>query len=245
MKTVFLTDIDDTLMLTARKIRDVGLERCTVASTLADGSASGYRTPRLMALRDLMAVGTVVPVTARSREVMARCDVPQAPAICSNGGVIVGADGAVDREWHDRIAASIGDGEQLRAVHEKAAERGGKDFRHWIVEEDGLPLYLVMKHNASDENAVQHLSEELDDEVVPEGWRLHVNGNNMAISPPWISKRAAVRHYLARLRDAHPDVLAIGVGDSISDLGFMAECDFSMNPTGSQIGRLLAKGHSW
>lgn len=246
MKPLFLTDCDDTLFMTARKITDVGLDECQVASTLVDGSASGYRTPRLLDLRSLMETGDVVPVTARSRDVLARCAVPQAPAICSNGGVIVGDDGLVDAEWHAGIVAQVGDGVAIREIHDRAAQMAGPGFRHWTVDEDSVPLYIVLKSNDSNEHAVSSLATHIDDDgLLPEGWRIHVNGNNLALMPPWISKRAAARHLLKRVRAQTPQRLVIGVGDSVSDLGFMEECDFAMHPTQSQIGRHLAKGHKW
>lgn len=246
MKPLFLTDCDDTLFMTARKIKDVGLDQCEIASTLTDGSASGYRTPRLMDLRTLMETGDVVPVTARSRDVLARCEVPQAPAICSNGGVIVGYDGEVDSQWHELIVGHVGDGKAIRDIHERVARMAGEGFRHWTVDEAEVPLYIVFKSNASDDDAVAHLALHIDDDgILPDGWRIHVNGNNLALMPPWISKRAAARHLLARIRAETPQRLVIGVGDSVSDLGFMEECDFAMHPTASQIGRHLAKGHTW
>jgi hydroxymethylpyrimidine pyrophosphatase-like HAD family hydrolase len=246
MKPLFLTDCDDTLFMTARKIRDVPIDECEIASTLTDGSPSGYRTPRLVDLRSLMESGDVVPVTARSRDVLARCAVPQAPAICSNGGVIVGEDGEIDAQWHAAIVSNVGDGVAIRDIHQTAARMAGEGFRHWTVDEDGVPLYIVLKSNESDETAVSRLATDIDDDgILPEGWRIHVNGNNLALMPPWISKRAAARHLLRRIRTETPQRLVIGVGDSVSDLGFMEECDFAMHPTDSQIGRHLAKGHQW
>ena len=245
MKPLFLTDCDDTLFIAARKV-DMPLDRCEVASTLADGTPSGYRTPRLLALGKLMEAGDVIPVTARSREVLARCDVAQAPAICSNGGVVVGPDGEVDADWRAAIATRVGDGHAIREVHDRAANAAGVGFRHWTVDDEGMPLYIVFKSNASDEDAVARLSMDIDDGgMLPEGWRMHVNGNNLALMPPWISKREATRHLLARLRAQQPERLVIGIGDSLSDLGFMDECDFAMHPVNSQIGRHVAKGHEW
>lgn len=245
MKPLFLTDCDDTLFTTARKIKDAVLDECEIASTLTDGSPSGYRTPRLQYLRTLMETGDVVPVTARSREVLARCDVPQAPAICSNGGVIVGTDGKIDDEWHAMIVANVGDGSQIRGIHARAAELAGEGFRHWTVDEGEVPLYICLKSNASDDETVVALGEKVRQDGLPEGWRIHVNGNNLALMPPWISKRSAARHLLAKIRSETPHRLVIGAGDSISDLGFMAECDFALHPTSSQIGGHLSKSHDW
>lgn len=246
MRPLFLADLDDTLFTTARKIADVPLDACVVASTLADGSPSGYRTPRHQALAALMANGDVVPVTARGRDVLARCDVPQAPAICSNGGVIVRGDGTIDPVWHDGIRQRVGDGAEIATIHNEVARIAGGGFRHWTVDESATPLYICFKSNASDEEAVANLTLEVEDAaLLPDGWRVHCNGNNLAIMPPWISKRTAVRHVIDRVREKDRHRLVIGVGDSLSDLGFMAECDYAMHPTQSQIGRSVARIHSW
>lgn len=241
-----MTDLDDTLFTTARKIVSVPINECTVASTLVDGSPSGYRTPQHQALALLMATGDVVPVTARGRDVLARCDVPQSPAICSNGGVIVTSDGQIDEAWHRTIVDHVGDGAEINGVYHEVTRLAGEGFRHWTVDESGTPLYICFKSNASDEEAVAHLALEVEDAAfLPEGWRIHCNGNNLAILPGWISKRSAVRHMVSMLRATEPHRLVIGVGDSISDLGFMAECDYAMHPTQSQIGDTVAKLHSW
>lgn len=246
LKPLFLTDLDDTLFTTARKIKGVPIELCTVASTLTDGSPSGYRTPAHRALMQLMEVGDIVPVTARSREVMARCDVPQAPAICSNGGVIVLADGRIDQDWHDEIVTNVGDRTEIDGLHEQVRQVAGAGFRNWTVDESGTPLYICFKNDASDEDAIERLALDIEDgSILPEGWSLHRNGNNLALMPVWISKRRAARHLIARVRSKQPNRLVIGLGDSLSDLGFMAECDYAMHPTHSQIGRHLAKGHQW
>lgn len=246
LRPLFLTDLDDTLFTTARKISTVPIEKCTVASTLVDGSASGYRTPQHQALATLMAGGDVIPVTARGRDVLARCDVSQAPAICSNGGVIVTADGIVDAEWHNRIAGEVGDGHEINAIHDEISRLAGDGFRHWTVDESDTPLYICFKSNASDEDAVAQLALEVEGAaLLPEGWKIHCNGNNLAIMPAWISKRSAVKHVVERIRREAPHRLVIGVGDSLSDLGFMAECDYAMHPTRSQIGDTVARLHSW
>jgi len=246
LKPLFLTDLDDTLFTTARKIKDVPLDLCTPASTLTDGSTSGYRTPMHQALWELMSSGDVIPVTARGRDVLARCDVPQAPAICSNGGVIVLAGGEVDPDWHAEIVSLVGDRSEIDGLHEQVRQMAGEGFRNWTVDEDGTPLYICFKNNASNEDAIERLALDVEDAgTMPDGWRIHRNGNNLALMPPWISKRRAARHVIDRIRASQPHRLVIGVGDSTSDLGFMAECDFAMHPSNSQIGRELAKGHQW
>jgi len=69
------------------------------------------------------------------------------------------------------------------------------------------------------------------------GWQVHHNGNNLALLPPGLSKASATACLLKRFR-SDGDVLAIGVGDSASDLPFMRLCDLWITPTHSQIDRL-------
>lgn len=242
MRPLFLADIDDTLITTARKIKDVPLEECEPASTLEDGSVSGYRTPKLRALQNLMKMGDVVPVTARSKIVLARCEIQQSPAIVSNGGSIILTDGKVDPEWRERISEKIGNGSEIEAVFQHIAATGGEDFRNWIVREDDLPIYIVAKSMNSDANAVCELGYKIQ---LPDGWRLHINGNNLAATPSHISKRGAARYFLDKMRKETPDRLVIGMGDSLSDLGFMAECDFAMYPRSSQINAQLMEASPW
>lgn len=242
MKPLFLTDIDDTLITTARKITDFSLDECEPASTLEDGSISGYRTPKLKALQNMMAMGDVVPVTARSKTVLARCEIQQAPAIVSNGGSIILTDGKADPEWRKKILEKIGDGAEIDGVLQHVATTGGQDFRNWIVREDDLPIYVVAKSMSSDAKAVRELGEQIQ---LPDGWRLHINGNNLAATPSHISKRAAARYFLEKIRKETPNRLVIGMGDSLSDLGFMAECDFAMYPKSSQINAQLMESCKW
>ena len=71
-------------------------------------------------------------------------------------------------------------------------------------------------------------------------WQIHLNGNNLALLPPGLSKRAATAYLLERFREAG-EVLAIGVGDSASDLPFMRLCDVWVTPSDSQIDRLCGR----
>ena len=239
MRPLYLVDLDDTLFQTNRKMTDAQRVGATIASTLEDGSPSGYRTLRQQHFMELLKKGDVVPVTARDRSVMARVEVPQAPAICSNGGVIIDSSGHVDRKWHDEITSHIGNGEKMRGIHDAISQAAGPMFRNWIVEDDELELYIVFKHNGSDDMAITDLKDLILREQLSEGWDIHSNGNNLSVLPPWISKRKAVRYVIGQTRAKDPERLIIGAGDSRSDLAFMMECDFAIIPTQSQIAKSI------
>lgn len=68
--------------------------------------------------------GKVVPVTARSREVLGRVNIEQNPAVCSNGGCIIAADGEVDAAWHARLFEHYASLELLREEVEQDIEHG-------------------------------------------------------------------------------------------------------------------------
>jgi hypothetical protein len=66
-------------------------------SYLNDGSVSGLASERQTRFAAWLRMGTLVPVTARSREVLARVEIEQSPAICANGGCIITRTGEVDQ----------------------------------------------------------------------------------------------------------------------------------------------------
>ena len=247
MKALVFADLDDTLFQTRRKVPEREDAELTVASTLADGRPSGYATPVQRALLALLEGARLVPVTARSREALARVAVAAAPAVCANGGCILGEDGAPDRAWHARLAARAARAdarvEEVFALVDGACAT--LDVRRWIVAEDGLALYVVVKDNAEEGRALEALVAGPLDGALPDGWRVHLNGNNLALSPPWLAKRDAVAHLLPRLVGGRADLPVIGLGDSLSDAGFMDLCHYALAPTGSQLWRALAGAGPW
>ena len=244
-RPLILADLDDTLFQTRCKCVDWPDEALTPMSWLKDGEPSGYATPRQRALLGWLQGGEVVPVTARSREVMARANVPQAPAICANGGCILSASGEPDAEWHAHLAAQSGEGISPVAVHDDfTAGLSPEDYRHWVVSEGGLDLYAVIKSNRGDEESLHALGRSLEARL-PEGWRIHANGNNLAFLPPWLGKRQAVEYFLGRVRAETPERLVIAIADSHSDAGFMNLADFAMMPTGSQLWAETTSGNDW
>lgn len=244
-RPLILADLDDSLFQTRPKCGDWPEGDLKLMSRLADGSPSGYATPPQQALLGWLAHGELVPVTARARDVLARVDIAQAPAICANGGCILTADGTPDDMWHARLAAEAESGTAPAALYPALIAGLDEDaFRHWMVSEDGLDLYLVIKSNHGDVPALTALADTLRPRL-PAGWRIHANGNNLAFLPPWLSKRAAVRYLLESVRAETPGRLVIGIGDSWSDAGFLDLTDMAMIPTQAQLWQHIARGHDW
>ena len=244
-RPLILADLDDSLFQTRPKCGDWPEESLRQMSRLADGAPSGYATPPQQALMAWLAHGEVVPVTARSREVLARVDIAQAPAICANGGCILTADGTPDAAWHRLLEAEAQASTAPTALYpELTSGLCGEAYRHWLVSEDGLDLYIVIKSNHGDVPALTALAEALAARL-PQAWRIHANGNNLAFLPPWLSKRAAVRYMLEQVRRDTPERLVLGIGDSWSDAGFLDLTDMAMIPTQAQLWQHIAHGHDW
>ncbi|WP_017665901.1 hypothetical protein [Porphyrobacter sp. AAP82] len=243
-RPLILADLDDSLFQTRPKCGDWAEGDLRLMSRLADGTPSGFATPPQQALLGWLAHGELVPVTARARDVLARVDIAQAPAICANGGCILMAGGSPDPVWHARLAAEAQRAEAPAALYPALTCGLGAEYRHWMVSEDGLDLYLVIKSNTGDVPALTALAESLTPRL-PQGWRIHANGNNLAFLPPWLSKRAAVRYYLEAVRALTPGRLVIAIGDSWSDAGFLDLADMAMIPTQAQLWQHIARGHEW
>src|SRR3546814_20417181 len=102
-------------------------------------------------------------------------------------------------------------------------------FRHWSVDEHGLDLYIVIKSNERDDQALAQLETELAP-LLPEGWRCHRNGNNLAYLPPWLSKRHAARYLIAKYRAEPPANPNLGTGDHVSDVAILDRFRFAALP---------------
>lgn len=240
MRAIALVDLDDTLFQTLRKCPpDVPEERLVALGFAKDGEPLSYATPRQVKLIEwLSETAWLVPVTARSRDALMRARIPFTAAICAHGGVIIGEDGEPDPDWHAHALAKSEaiqpflEGLRDRVIEE--AERQGAALRVRVLMEGDLGLYVLAKHEETDEDAL-HLVIDAVEDAVPKGWTIHRNGNNAALMPPWLGKQHAVAALLPRLRAAHPDAPVIGIGDSLTDAPYMALCDYAMMPRGSQL----------
>ncbi|WP_233222200.1 HAD family hydrolase [Allosphingosinicella deserti] len=245
MRPIALVDLDDTLFQTLRKCPPgMPHEVLTPLGFARDGSALSYATPRQVAfLSWLSTTALLVPVTARSRNALDRVRIEWRYAVCAHGGVVIHQDGRHDPIWAERMATEAAayrtalDGLTRRAER----EAGPVPLSIRVVEEDGTPLYLLLKHQEADADALAAAVARIAPDV-PAGWTVHVNGNNAAFMPPFLGKQHAVEWLLPTLRRESPDAPTIGIGDSITDAPFMRLCDFAMTPPGSQLaGQILAR----
>lgn len=237
-------DLDDSLFNSARKCPPgVSLEP---AALLKNGEVVSYTNPRQRALLHWLRQGaTIVPVTARSAEGFARVlvDFP-GMAVVSFGGVILDAQRQPVPRWAQRMQAAL-------AVSREPMQQACASMSAWlveheidawvkVVEENGQAQYLLTKHRAADAQVLAQLAERMLRPWVATrpGWRVFQNDNNLTLLPPGLDKSYAVAYLMAELR-AQGDIVTVGIGDSLSDAGFLSLCDYAMAPQGTQLGQRL------
>ena len=240
MNRVVFVDLDDTLFQTRRKNRSAS----RVAAVDSDGKPFSFQSGKQVAMLEwLLGDGAVVvPVTGRSVKAFRRVDLPfSGPAICAFGGVILLENGTPDPVWNQKITAQADHTGPLvttmRGKAETLATQMALNVRCAVVAEYGRRLYLSVKDNDKGQRGVACLGPALQS-VLPSGWALHLNGANMALLPPFLRKERAVLHLLATAFQPG-ECLTIGMGDSLSDQGFLQRCDFAIIPQQAQLMALL------
>lgn len=245
-KTVIhLTDLDDTLFSSRRKLKGpIG----SPVTTATNGKHS-YMSRTQTALFDRMRrAGEVIPVTARSSDAFGRVhlDFGTRRAVLANGAVLLGQDGRPDEVWlaHTSSIGRAAEAEMSEMIG-TISEEYGDEVRCWIVSEYGAPVYLCVKMNLSDPEQVQISLAEigglLSERFDLSRFQQHVNGNNMSLTPEGISKRDACERLIETLGD-RDKLFLIGAGDSLTDLPFMGLCDLMEVPAGSQIAERFLRG---
>lgn len=219
----------DTLMTAA-------VDRC--------GTALSFHSPDQLALLDLLGGTTLVPVTGRNREALERVASPRFAdyRIVSHGALIYAPDGKPVASWHARVneqAIRIVDG--MNMLVDVIGRRLGSNvagLRIRVIEDGGVPVYVSVKAPVEFERV--HAEEIVSLSVAVGGeWRVHCNGRNVAVLPPYADKSAAVNHVMEIKRKSDPSAVFVGVGDSLTDLPFLKLCHFAVIPRDSQIQESL------
>lgn len=243
---VILTDLDDTIFSTLKSYPDVDPETLIQVAASKVGSHS-YMCGHRKAVLDWLGAGaTVIPVTARSLDAYRRVQLAfDHGAILANGALILNADDEIDQIWFDRVRGYCEAAMPAfaQALESMSAFQGTKEIlranRHFHGE---TMIGMTIKSNDPLDTVAVPLLTEMNGLLDRIGARdkivTHVNGNNLALVPVGVSKRAAVEYLLETRTDLANRPL-IGAGDSTSDLPFMDLCDMMMIPRGSRAAALL------
>jgi hydroxymethylpyrimidine pyrophosphatase-like HAD family hydrolase len=235
-KPIIFSDLDDTIFQTARKMKNLpSPER--LASAALNGSHSYMSEAQSVMMDWLLGTTRFIPVTARSTEALSRCTLPfDDYRVCSNGAVILLPDGTADLDWLEKSTQQANAAQEIfeAMINFVAAQKPAERYRCWTVEEFGTGYYFCVKSNDG-EQALDDIEDGLS-ALAGTGLVRHRNDNNLSFTPAGISKRLAVEYLsIEVLRDGAVPVF--GMGDSLTDLPFMATCDMLVIPRQSQISR--------
>lgn len=247
---VILTDLDDTLFQTRRKMTEEQKITPFRAGAL-DRSLEprSFMTQEQSMLVDwLLAHADLIPVTARGTEEFSRVTIPfRSYAITTHGAVILTPDGSPDPHWQSLILSALAPyREQLLSLQTfctQLMEEHGIDAWARINYEYGeVPVYLVMKHTDSNRlDELYKIADEAEQRFGISGFYIHRNGNNVAWLPDAIEKGRAVSWLLDTLRAERGTFPVIGLGDSLSDYRFMQHCTWFGLPRRSQFADAIAR----
>jgi hypothetical protein len=247
LKKYLFVDLDDTLFSSLAKCEsDAGLQP---AAFLKDRTACSFTTARQRAFFGMMDTATtLIPATARNRDAFSRVDLTfSSYKILNYGGLILKPDGEPDAHWTEHMRAEMSAAlpglQQAMALIDRYADSVGLKTRARLIEDGGLPFYVVAK----DPDKIGERLAPFDAEAlapwiaadgVGRGFYIHRNGNNLALLPNALNKARAVEYVARLLREQHGEILTMGMGDSRSDARFMAACDYAIVPSGTQLAAL-------
>lgn len=234
-------DVDDMLISTVRQSPVDGSQPAAVDDK---GAVCGWLTPKQSRFLEMFrGQVNIVLTTARTSKGVSQLSLPiKGYAIVSFGGVIRQPDGSVEPRFRALMAAQCVQSRpvlnELLELIQASCKARNINARARVASDDGLDLFLSVKHNERNVEELQVLREVLEKRL-PSGWRLHHNGNFLAAMPPFLGKEIAVQWFMNNI--AGKDILTIGMGDSLTDLPFMELCDFAVMPTQSQSFSTLQK----
>lgn len=236
---LILTDIDDTLMKTTRKIKHI--ENCSIGAYSESGEILSYIEPkRKEFLESFLEKHTLIPVTARSYSALTRVKMNfKHEKIINFGAHILNENNVLLSDWQELI--------NKQQIYNDIVNK--VDF---IENYFKIPNYVkLIKRNEFDnfiffnfrnshidfnENIIfsQQLTEFLNKNNVSDFY-LYTTDRDVTMIPRYIKKELAVEHLLKK----YADMTSIGIGDHKNDYGFMHLCDFSVIPNDSSLAKLI------
>ncbi len=230
MRILIASDLDQTLIYSRRATRLSVPAPELVAVESRDGAPTSFLTSRAAGvLATLGASATLVPVTTRVPEQLARVRLPGPPApfaIASNGADLYVA-GELDRAWSARVTASLAGGYPLSAVWEHIGHLCRPEFTRKLHNARELFCYAVVRP--------EHLPAGFVDDVgawaAERGWRTSLQGRKLYWVPEVLTKSSAVAEVAVRLQAD----LVLAAGDSLLDLDLLLRADRGVHPAHGEL----------
>ncbi|PWK13101.1 hydrolase [Tumebacillus permanentifrigoris] len=212
---IFASDLDQTLIYSARSMGTGHADSDIVPAELKDGKVLSYMAIAALALlREVADQLMFIPVTTRTiaqyqRIHLFQDEIRPKYAITSNGGNLL-IDGVPDQQWAQEMhrkkeQTCAPSAEVLRLFHEIASP-------DWVIGErfcDELFFAIVIKREAMPLAAVLDLADRLSGM----GWETSVQGRKVYLVPNVINKQAALVH----IQEREGRTVLLASGDSLLD----------------------------
>jgi hypothetical protein len=240
MRPIIFLDLDDTIFQTQRKspisgdLHPVGFSK--------DGTPHSFMTSKQMQLFDgLRRWGELIPITARNWDSFKRVRLPfDSWSVLNFGGLILQPNREPEPTWMNTV-------QQLEIEWTPLLKTEFEWITTFIqthslrllpryVRDMDLNFSLVVKDPEQSDVMIDPLEGALKKRLENSPFWVHRNGNNLSVIPRQIRKECGVT-YLSKHLPGFGERLTIGIGDSVSDFGFLQACDFGMFPSGSQLAR--------
>ena len=242
MEKFLFLDLDDTVFQTKRKCNT--LANTAIASYNLKGEASSYFSAKqVLLMQGLSEQWRIIPTTARTQASYARVNLGLScheGAILNHGGTVLLNDGLEDKTWQTHIKNQLIPLTplltQLQHAIQQYAISQYLDILVRITHESDCDFYIEVRHKHANNTELSCL---LVDYIQPllskhPDFEAYLNGNSLTILPHCINKSHAVTYKIEALKQQYGDILTMGFGDSLTDLAFMAHCDYTMLPKQSQ-----------
>ncbi|MDU7840400.1 MAG: hypothetical protein E7J63_19130 [Pantoea sp.] len=243
-RPLVLCDLDDTLFQTLRKMKnETHQEPVRIGAFDRQMEPRSFMSQEQSMLVDwLLSTAELVPVTARGTEETSRVNISFSSwKIMTHGAVITRPDGSVDPEWQDYLMTRLHPmqarlNEYRQRLSDELDRCGLNAWCRMNNEYNGTAIYFVMKHRDSTRTEeLYRFNQRMQEELDMSGFYVHQNGNNVAWLPECVQKGLAASWLLKKLRAERGQFPVIGLGDSLSDHAFMAECHWYGMPSRSQF----------
>ena len=255
VRPLALLDLDDTLFQTAKHVPaqpQAHQQLRHVATLDIHGQPLSWMTDRQWQFWHwLQHSSDMIAVTARSVDGLARVQLPLSSswAVCQHGAVILQPDQQSHQQPSQRPHAAwwAHMQQQLQPIQAELQQALADvladvpdypELRARIACEYGQPIYLVVKQSKQPEHA--YFARLIARFQHNRSFYIHINGNTLALLPCCVSKRAAVQFLLSQI-DPDNQRVRLGWGDSLSDVGFLQQCDWWGMPQRSQASAWISQ----
>jgi hydroxymethylpyrimidine pyrophosphatase-like HAD family hydrolase len=228
------TDLDRTLIFSARATRQLGGELPADVVEMAGGQAAGELC---RAARDAL---TALPghvklclATSRSLHRLSRLSLPMPVpySIAANGGLLL-VDGKPDLEWSrriHRIVAAVAPAADIRAILHGLE---GAPWLERLGEPDDMCVLAIVDRKALEPGQFALLA----DDCQQRGWRASLIGRKLYVFPAGFGKEAAASFVAERLgADCGVAPLRLAAGDTEHDRPMLEAADIAWVPAGSDL----------